>query len=75
MDEEEEACKRLARSQRGPYRIEIQIEGRRISVWCRSDCVRIVIRSVDGPSQIETDLVERVEVGTWCIRPALSWEE
>lgn len=73
MDEHEEACKRLVRPQRGHYRIEVKIEGPRISILCRSDCVRVIIKGVDG-NQVETDLVRLVEVGTWCHEPRLSDE-
>lgn len=49
---------------RGPFRIDITIAGSRVWIGCRAGAVRVVIQRGRRPPQVETDLVERVEVET-----------
>jgi hypothetical protein len=51
--------------ERGMDRLKITIEGRRVSVLCRGDVVRVVIRRPEVASLVETDFVDTVEVETW----------
>jgi hypothetical protein len=50
---------------RGPYRIRVEIESKRVVVLCQNNAVRVIVRRADAAPMIETDLVERVEVATW----------
>ena len=65
MDVEEAAQKAWGTPRRGDDRIEITIEGSRVWVGCKGDVVRVVIQRAESGSQVETDLVSRVEVHTW----------
>lgn len=65
MDIEEEAQKAWASPTRGDDRFRIEIEGSRIVVLCKGDVVRVIVKRPEGGSQVETDLVNLVEVHTW----------
>lgn len=59
---------------RGPYRVRVEIESKRIIVLCQNNAVRVIVHRADAAPLIETDLVERVEVETWN-RPEQEEEE
>ena len=65
MDIESAARSAWVTPRRGDYRIECTIEGSRVWVGLKGDAVRVVIQRPEGGSQVETDLVSRVEVQTW----------